>query len=157
MSYLTVQALTLDRVAEAFPVASLGVSGLTPELWQNFASLRINQSEPIDGGILTARDGRDSIIGLASYLLKANPDCAPALLVDHIIAIAIFERQRRLALQSLLDAVYSVAREHRCSSVDIHVQSRPAAQADSEFLRLLHRTGHRETGVTLTKALGAGT
>lgn len=157
MSYLTVQALTLDRVAEAFPIASLGVSGLTPELWQNFASLRIRQSEPFEGGILTARDGRDSIIGLASYLSKANLDCAPGLLVDHIIAIAIFERQRRQALQALLDAVYGVAREHCCSSVDIHLQSRSAAEADREFLGLLRRTGHRETGVTLTKALRIGT
>ena len=157
MSYLTVQAITLDRVAEAFPIASLGVSGLTPELWQNFASLRIKQSEPIEGGILTARDGRDSIIGLASYLMIANVDCAPALFVDHFIAIAIFEKQRKQAQQALLEALYGVAREHRCGSVDIHLQSRSAAQADSEFLGLLRRTGHRETGVTLTKALRTGT
>ena len=157
MSYLTVQALTLDRVAEAFPIASLGVSGLTPELWQDFASQRISQSEPFEGGILTVRDGCNSIIGLASYLLKANLDSAPALLVDHIIAIAIFEKQRRQAQQVLLDAVYGVAREHRCGSVDIHLQNRSAAQADRELLGLLRRAGHRETGVTLTKALRTGT
>lgn len=152
MSYLSVRALGLDRVAEAYPLANLGIGGLSPEIWQRFASQRILQSEPLAGGILTAQDQRDSIIGLASYLVKPDLRRTPSLLVDHLFAVGILERQRETALSVLLESLHDVARDHRCAELDIHLESSISAQVDSTVLELLRRRGHREKGLTFSKS-----
>lgn len=109
--------LIREHIAQAFPLISLEVPGLTIDRWQAFARARMRSEHwKGDRGILTVRNPAGYIHGLAVYKVEDDLRHGRALMANPVVTARSAGSGEVVAV--LIEAMGKVARD--CDCVSIH-------------------------------------
>ncbi|MDX1422819.1 MAG: hypothetical protein R3322_06750 [Kiloniellales bacterium] len=150
---LRLQALTPQKVAQAYSLIQLVAADVSPAAWRKFAHRRISRTQRSSGGIHTVQNGKGIILGLASYRADVALNSEPVFTVDHLVVVATTERQRNAVLSVLLDAMEDIAASRDYGLIQFRLEASESALLHRYARWLLQAAGHSEKYVLLSKAL----
>ena len=90
LATISVARLTSADIDEAFGLARLAFSDLTPGRWRQIAQ-RWAKGERASSGALLARDGAGRLVGLAPYVVRADLCAGKTLWVEKVLAFSLVD------------------------------------------------------------------
>jgi hypothetical protein len=147
----SVAPLSLQRVAQAYPLVQSRNGEIAPEDWIRYASSLIQGEEGVAAsGVLVAEQKSGVIAGLCTYRACADLTHTRTLRIEHFIVLSIFD-QPRVARQLALE-LEGLAQILHCQAIHTEVPL-DAGEIAGEALAGL---GHLEESRVLCKSI-AGT
>jgi hypothetical protein len=150
---LFAQPLAYAQIGQVFPLLQLVGETCTAQQWELFAAAIVDAMAPRPpaAGIMTLQDDRGYIQGLFRYRASRGASGGATLLVDDVVALAMFERSLVEALDRNLE---ELAREHGCGVIDIGLPLRDGSRArPSRLCMLLMTAGYAMSDGSLRKSL----
>ncbi|NIV75283.1 MAG: hypothetical protein GWN37_10725 [Gammaproteobacteria bacterium] len=153
MRHLRTRPLTVERIAQAFPLVQASLPHVTLEAWQDFASALVSRAEPPHSGIMTVISEREYIAGLCSYQIDHDLVHGLRLTADNFLAFDLLDR--RLVAHALAEGLESLARDLRCTAVHTHLlHTDPVNPArGGGLVDILSTRGHRVESIGMCKLL----
>ena len=149
---LKIRPLTVERIAQAFPLIQASLPQVTLEAWHDFAAALVAQGAPAATGIILVVGERDTIGGLCSYRVERDLVHGLLLNADHFLAFDLFDR--RAVAHALAAGVEALARERHCTAIHTSlIRPRGTAPAGGGLVDVLCTRGHRIETLGMCKPL----
>lgn len=129
---ISVARLTSADIDEAFCLARLAFSDLTPGRWRRI-SRRWTTSEQATSGALLARDGAGRLVGIAPFVVRAELCQGKTLWVERVAAFALVDSVP--VVIALADGLRATARALDCQRLKVETGA-----ADDALRHALTRT-----------------
>lgn len=129
---ISVARLTSADIEEAFGLARLAFSDLTPGRWRQIAR-RWTTSGHANSGALLARDGAGRLVGIAPFAVRTDLCQGKTLWVERVAAFALVDSEP--VVIALADALRATARAFDCRRLKVETGA-----ADSTLRQALART-----------------
>ncbi len=129
---ISVARLTPADIDEAFCLARLAFSDLTPGRWRRI-SRRWTTSGQAQSGALLARDGAGRLVGIAPFVVRTDLCQGKTLWVERVAAFALVDSEP--VVIALTDGLRATARALDCQRLKVETRD-----ADDALRRALAHT-----------------
>jgi hypothetical protein len=128
LATISVARLTSADIDEAFGLARLAFSDLTPGRWRQIAQ-RWAKGERASSGALLARDGAGRLVGLAPYVVRADLCAGKTLWVEKVLAFSLVDAGP--VVIALADSLRDAARALDCRHMKVETGAGDGALRDA--------------------------
>lgn len=145
------QPLAYGQIGQVYPLLQLVGDRCSARQWELFAAAAIREMARPPIGIMAVQDERGYVQGIFRYRAAHDPAGLPALFVNDLVAISMFNRFLGEAIDRVLT---ELARDHACRVIDIGLPLLDGSpNQPSKLSTLLIASGYALGGGSLRKTL----